>query len=182
MRIVRGLGAAALLLLTSLPAIPDQRQKILSSTRSCFIDGQRYRVEKSAGGDLDLVRRQLARQGWSLPDSVSGNPGPIHPIHTDSLAVEGDAAPPSLSIPDGLHAEHILRMESVSGPLDLAAGSIKAALPFVQYRMRDCGWIFIETDQGRETLSLATLKKGRETFLVLLDEKERKFLFVRRMD
>jgi hypothetical protein len=174
------LGAATLLLLSTLPANPEHRQKILSSTKMFFIDGQRYRSEKSAGGDLDLVRRHLSRQGWALPISFPGDPGPPHPVYSDSLRAEGNAVPPSLSIPDGLHTEHLLRMESDSGPLDLATGSMNALLPFVRSRMRECGWKITET--GREQSSLATLKKGRETFLVLLDEKERTFLLVRRMD
>jgi hypothetical protein len=184
LKIVRPLAAAALLLFSALPAIPEQRQKILSSTRTFFIDGQRYLVEKSTGGDLSLIRRQLARQGWDLPVPFSGDIRQENSFYADSLRMEGNAAAPqpSLPIPVGLHAEHILRMESDSGPLDLAAGSMNANLPFVRTRMRESGWIFNEAGQDRERLSLATQKKGRETFLVLLDEKKRKFLLARRME
>lgn len=183
MRIVRCLGAAALLLLSTLPALPDQRQKILSSTKSFFIDGNRYRVEKSAGGDLALIRRQLALWGWDLPDSGSGGLRPSNTVYADVLRKdENSAPPPSLPIPDGLHTEHVLRMESDAGPLDLAAGSMKANMPFVRSRMRERGWIFIEGGRGGDPLSMATLKKGREALLVLLEEKERKFLLVRRME
>lgn len=182
MKIVHGMGAAALLLLTTLPAMPEQRQKLLSSTKTFLIDGQRYRVEKSAGGDLDLIRRQLAQRGWDLPAPVTRDPGPANPIYSDSLRMEGDAAPHSLAIPDGLHTEHILRMESASGPIDLVEGSMDAIPPPIHNRMRECGWTFIDAGQVRDPLSLAILNKGRETFLVLLDEKERKFLLVHRME
>lgn len=182
MRIARCLGAAGLLLLSALPAMPEQRQKIFSSTKTFFIDGQRYRVEKSTGGDLDLIRRQLARQGWDLPASGPGDRRPATPFYSDSLRMEINAAPPSLSIPDGLHTEHILRMESESGPVDLAAGSMNATKLFVCNRMVERGWMFIEAGLAREPMTLATLKKGRETFLVLLDEKERTFLLVHRIE
>jgi hypothetical protein len=182
LRIVRRFAAAALLLLFALPATPEPRQKILSATRTFFIDGQRFQLEQSAGGDIDLIRRQLTRLGWELPDSVPGDRRPPHPIHADSLRTDGDASPPSLAIPEGLHTEHLLRMESESGPIDLAAGTLSAIQPFIRNRMRERGWIFIESGRHRDPVSLATLKKGRELFLVLLDEKERKFLLVHGME
>jgi hypothetical protein len=182
LRIVPRFGAAALLLLSALPATPEPRQKILSTTKTFFIDGQRFHLEKSAGGDTDLIRRQLTRLGCELPDSVPGDRRSPRPIYEDFLRTEGNASPPSVAIPEGLHAEHLLRMESESGPLDLAAGSLNAIQPFVRNRMRERGWKFIESGRFRDPVSLATLKKGRETFLVLLDEKERKFLLVRRME
>jgi hypothetical protein len=177
------LAAASMVLLSALPALPEQRRSMISITRAFIIDGRRYLAEKCEGGDMKLIQRQLSRRGIeiSLPDS--GGDRPSNPCLANALVEDGAASIlTSLPVPEGLHAEHKLRMESDSGPLDIVTGPIKTDLPSIRSRMCDRGWIFVDASRSAQPILIATQKKEKETFLVLLDEKERKFLFVRRKE
>lgn len=71
-------------------------------------------------------------------------------------------------------------MESDSGPVEIAIGTMDAGGPQIRGRMCSSGWECLEF--GEEHTSLASRKKVGETTIVLLDEKEGKFLLLRRQE
>lgn len=149
------IGSALLLVaFLALPASPDPRRARLSSTKSFVVDGKKFLIEKSKERPTNTMFADALREAGGGPSS---NP---------------------ISIPHGLRAEHSLRMESESGPVDIAFGSIDTRGPQMRHRMSSMGWECIEPGQGQA--AVATIKKGRETTIVLLEEKEGKFLLLRR--
>lgn len=142
----------------AMPAMPNLRSRPLSSTRNIVIDGKAFR---------------------------QGNPDGVIPranaVFTDSLMeTEGSAPCSRIPIPEGLHSEHSLLMESDSGPVDIAFGTFEAGNSRIRRLLCSSGWEFVEQDQG--SISLATIRKGRETTIVLLEEKEGKFLLMRKRE
>lgn len=155
MKRIRLIGSALLLVaLLALPAAPDPRRTRLSSTKSFVMDGRKFLVEKSG----------------ERPDNA---------IFADALREAGGGRSSNpISIPQGLRVEHSLRMESESGPVEIAYGAMDTRGPQTRHRMSSLGWECFEPGQGQA--AAATIKKGSETTIVLLEEKEGKFLLLRR--
>jgi len=174
------LGALILFLsILALPALPEHRRKMISSTKAFLIDGKRYLQEKTAGDDVSLIRRELIRRGLDLP--TPGNPRPANPYFEVGLREEdGATSSAPIPLPRGLHPEHVVQMVSDSGSVDLVVGSLDARGPSAQNRLPESGWKSIDAAQGQEPIAVAIRKKGKETFLVFLEEKKGKFLLVRK--
>jgi hypothetical protein len=147
--------ALFLVVLIAMPALPDHARSRLSSTKSFSIDGKKFLVEKRGDGrHADSVFADSLRE---VGGSNSSNPIPL---------------------PQGLRVEHSLRMESESGQVDIVFGTMETRSPGIRRNMSSSGWECIEPGTG--ITALATMKKGRETTIVLLEEKEGKFLLLRR--
>ena len=176
------LWAAILLpLLAALPAFSGHGRKPLSSTKGFIIDGKRFLVEESAGNDLSLLSRELTRQGLNVV--LPGKPSATHPFFDDALREDvGNIPPPAMSLPPGFHPERTLRLESGTGPIDLAFGEIDVSGRTARNRLSASGWECVARDDIPPATSVATQKKGRETAIVFLEEKEGKFLLVRRLE
>jgi hypothetical protein len=174
------LGALILILsILALPALPEYRQNIFSSTKAFLIDGKRYLLEKAAGGDLSLIRRELKRHGWDVP--IPGKPQPANPYFEDALRADnGTASSTPIPLPQGLHLEHVVQLMPDSGPVELVVGSMDTRGPSARNRLPESGWKRIEAAQGQEPIAVAMRKNGKETFLVFLEEKRGKFLLVRK--
>lgn len=153
--------ATLLLCVLALPALSDRR-KTLSSTEAFLIDGKRYLLEKPA-------RKEIAS---------------ANPIFDGALReVDGTTSSSSgLPVPKGLRPEHVVQMVSDSGPVELAVGSIEDRVASVQNRLPKSGWKFIDLPRSPEPVAAATFSKGKESYVVFLDEKSGKFLLVRKPD
>ncbi len=174
------LGALILFIsILALPALPDHRQKMISSTKSFLINGKRYLLEKAAGGDVSLIRRELKSHGRDAP--LPGNTQPANPYFEDALREDnGTTSSAPIPFPQGLHPEHVVQMVSDSGLVELAVGTMDACWPSVRNRLPESGWKRIEAAQGQEPVAVAIRKNGKETFLVFLEEKRGKFLLLRK--
>jgi hypothetical protein len=73
-------------------------------------------------------------------------------------------------------------MESDSGPVDLAVGFMEVHGRSVRAQLPSSGWKVIEDGPDHDQPAVATMKKGRETFIVFLEEKKGKFLLVRKRE
>lgn len=169
----------AFLLLVVLPALPGYRRTTISSTREVFINGQGYRLEKSAGDDASLVRRELLRSGIDVP--LPGSSPPVQSFFADALEeAGGEARPAPISVPKGLRPEHVLHMKSDSGQIGIAVGSMEAHGSAIRYQLPTAGWKRIESAQGPEQLAVAIRNEGKETLIVLLEEEKGRFLLLRK--
>jgi hypothetical protein len=163
----------------ALPAFPDHRQKMISSTKAFFINGKRYLLEKAAGGDMSLIRRELKRHGRDV--HIPGNSLPGTSYFEDALREDiGTTSSAPIAIPNGLRPEHIVQMVSDSGPVELVVGSMDARGSSARIRLPESEWKHIESAQGQHPIAAALRKNGKETFLVFLEEKRGKFLIVRK--
>jgi len=148
---------------------------------SFTIDGKRYLVEKSPGDDISLIRRELLREGIDI--HLSGSVQPTNPYFVQTLREDAcSTSSPTMPLPQGLRAEHVLYMESETGSVGLAFGKMDARIPQIRHQLLTSGWECINAGKDQAHVALATRKKGRETFIVLLEEKEGKFLLARKME
>lgn len=153
-----------------------------SSTRVFSMDGRRFAVETPGPGDLSLLERELKNAGLDSipPDAVpSILPRPL-PVLLRELpsATSGSVK----ALPAGLEAEHAIRMETESGPVEIAFGGVKAGAGNIHRKLCASGWECSGTDADDGMPRLATKTKGGDTSIVLLDRKEARFLFLRRLE
>ena len=175
------LAAILLPVLSALPAFSGYGRKPLSSTKGFIIDGKRFLVEESAGDDLAVLNRELTRHGLNVP--LSGNPSASHPFFADALREVADTiSPPALSLPKGFRPERTMRLETGTGAIDISFGRIEVSGRMAQDRLSASGWECVAPNDIPSKTSVATQKKGRETAIVFLEEKEGKFLLVRRLE
>jgi hypothetical protein len=172
---------ALLLALAALPAMAEIHDRLFSSTKEFSIDGNAFRVEQSVEDDFSLIRRVLSRSGIDAP--LPYGVGPSHPSLQTALPenTDGGVAPP-LPLPSGLIAEHHIRLKSQPGTIDIAFGEPDVSVSKIRSRLSGSDWEFRETGKAGAPVVVATRNKGRETFIVILEEKTGKFLFVRKMD
>ena len=169
------------LVLIALPALSEIGCKTLSSTKVFTIDGKRYLVEKSAGNDISLIRRELSRKGIDI--QLSGSGQPTNPYFVQHLREDTCTTSfPTMSLPQGLRAEHVMHMESETGSIGLAFGAMDARGPQIRNQLSASGWECIHAGNGQEHVAIATRKTGRETSIVFLEEKEGKFLLARKWE
>ena len=154
--------ATLLLCVLALPALPDHRRRMISSTKAFLIDGKRYLLEKPAGKEIASAN--------SIFDGALREVG------------RTTSSPSGLPVPKGLRLEHVVQMVSDSGPVELAVGSMEVRMASVRNRLPASGWKFIDLPRSPEPVAAATLSKGKESYVVLLEEKSGKFLLVRRPD
>jgi hypothetical protein len=163
-----------------MPATAEKHGGLFSSTKEFSIDGNAFRVEQSDEDDFSLIRRELSRRGIDapLPDAV----GPSRAIQTALLKSTAETAAPPLPLPSGLHAQHFIRLKAGHGTIDIAFGELDISASKVRSRLSGSGWEIRETGNAGAPSAVATRNKGRETFIVILEEKKGNFLFARKMD
>lgn len=155
------LAAATLLLcVLALPALPDHHRRTISSTKAFLIDGKRYLLEKPAGKEIASTNPNFDCALREVDGTTSSSSG--------------------LPVPKGLRPEHVVQMVSDSGPVELAVGSMEDRGASVRKRLPTSGWKFIDLPRSREPVAVATLSKGKESYVVFLEEKSGKFLLVRK--
>jgi hypothetical protein len=165
----------------SLPAISGYNPRSLSYTKSFLIDGKRFLIEKSAGNDLALIRRELMRQGINIP--LDGSTSPPHPFLADCARdVSGNASITNIPLPFGYHVKHGLRLESSHGPVGILFGDVDISGKRARNMLNESGWECVTNYDTQHAMTMATRKTKRETQIVFMDETEGAFLLVRRMD
>ncbi len=160
-------------------ALSDRGGETVSGTRAFAIDGKTFLVEDPASDGFPLVERELAKRG-------------IDPLRTreclasglDSRSVEPlrekpaeKGAPP---LPRGLEPDHVLRLETVTGPVEIAFGRMVCGEKDILGRLRTSGWECRESDTHGTPGAIAQVTNGKEASLVLLEKDERRFLSIRR--
>lgn len=150
--------AGLLLGILVMPASTGNRRKMLSSTKEFLINGRRYILDRSAREETSA--------------------GPL--FEKVVREVDGKPISPSLPVPKGLLPEHLIELVSDSGPVDLAVGSMDISGRVSRDRLPKTGWERIQLPDTKEAVTVATMKTGKEAFIVFLDEKTSRFLLVRK--
>jgi hypothetical protein len=73
-------------------------------------------------------------------------------------------------------------MESGDGSIDITYGTISLKSGYARKSLAAAGWEFTETEDMGKPFRIATLREGRETTIVFLEEKEGNCLFIRRRE
>jgi len=183
LRRFRYLGVSVLLFAAAaLPASSYLVPNLPPSTKAFSIDGKRFLLEKTASSNLSLLREELLKQGIDVPlgkdESIPSNPS----INGIAREEETTSPLPSLPLPEGLRAEHMLRTESGRVRTDIVFGIMEAPGKSLRNWLSSSGWDCLKSGLDQGVSFVATLKKGRETFVVFLEEKERRFLLLHHME
>lgn len=142
------------LLFGAFPAFSETSRVTPSATKEFIIDGRRFTVKKD-----------------------------FFPRSADELRdASGSGSSPALNLPHGFRSEHRMRFESDNGPVDLVFGDIPVHGPGSMESLSASGWQRIIRDHTPNGLSVAMKKCGKEVNIVFLEEGNRKFLLIRRME
>lgn len=173
---------AVLLLVVFSPVRGDWQRPVPSPTGRVTIDGRSFLPGGTSQDDFSPVRREFEKFGVEVPPDfgVPAGAGQDHPAFRTRLV--GAGGPPSgatPSLPQGLTAEHSLRLESPTGPVDLVLGRMDGRGSSIRNRLVTDGWE--GPVQGESTGSpwLLERRNGKETTVVCLDEAEGTFLLFR---
>ncbi len=150
-----------------------------SGSRAFSLDGRRFVVEGPSRGSQSLVASELIRRGFDvgrMTDDLRSaiGPAPVEPLREESV----DHVDPPL--PCGLEAEHVLRLESTAGPVEIAFGRVGGPPGDILRRLRVAGWECRETDARDASAAVARMTGRKEASIVLLDKAEGRFLAIRR--
>lgn len=162
-------------------ALPSRLGKILSPTRSFFFHGRWYSAGKPSQQN-SLIREELSRHGFDItripPETLDSGDEVSDPLA--DIPAKKRLRP--VAIPSCLRAESSLSMNSGSGFIDISCGKVTTAGSSARKEIHAEGWTFVGMEGHDGPFSLATIRKGRESSFVFLEEKEGNYLFVRRLD
>lgn len=157
-------------------ALPDSGRGTFPGSRAFTIDGRTFRVKDPAAFGMSLIERELARRGiGALPAST----GPIPAL--DSRPAEAlDEEPARKSapaVPRGLEPDHVMRLETGAGPVDIVVGRVVCEEKDLMGRLRSSGW---ECRDSGIPGAIAHVTKDKEASFVVLEKSKRRFLVIRR--
>lgn len=151
------------------------------SIRAFSMDG-RWRSIGNRVGVFAAVDGELRRMGIDVPSSSA------RPEETGGPAVEilrempstGELRPGSL--PRAYRRECNIQMKSETGFVDISSGKIPRKTSSFENTLIASGWKFAGPTVVPGEIRVAERTHGRETSIVILDEKEGECLFIRRLE
>lgn len=160
-------------------ALSNRGGETLAGSRAFSIDGRRFFLELPSGNCTSLVERELKRRGIdTVPISESlrtvVGTGAIELLREEP---EETATP---RLPTGLEPDHVLRLQTVSGPVEITFGRVDCAEKDLLRRLRSAGWECRDVDAHGAPSAIAQLTGRKEATLVLLERVEGRFLSIRR--
>jgi hypothetical protein len=166
----------------SVYAMANRVDGIISLTRSFSLNGRWYSVGKPSGSD-SLIREALTKRGFDvtrIPQETEDQGD----ISLDTLSEQYskiDRFRP-YSFPFLFQARNSLQMESDAGVIDITYGNVSRKGNYARKNLAAKGWKIAETGKSARPVSIATNSKGRETFIVFLEENEGTCLFIRQLE
>ncbi len=178
--------ATSLLLLPALlaaaagQALSGRREALPAPASRVFsIDGRRFVVEEPSPDGSSFVERELARRGietGAIPAGLRAAAGAatLEPLREEPGDVD------NLRLPGGFEAEHVLRLQSTTGPVEIAFGRMDRAPEDIIRQLRSAGWDCRDVDAHSPPSTIARMTGRKEASIVLLDKTARRFLAIRR--
>lgn len=165
----------------SVYAFPLRINGLLSGTRFFSLDGKWYSVGKTSSIN-SLLREELRKQG------IDVNRFQQLLFDSDKLDLDilSKISPRSRSrsslLPSCLHVENNMGMETGLGFLDIISGKIAPKGTYARKVLAAKEWTFVHMDDHAAPLWIGSIRDGRETAIVFLEEKEGNFLYVRQLE
>jgi hypothetical protein len=162
-------------------ALPLRVQGLLTATRYFSLDRKWYSVGNTSGGN-SVLREELRKRGID-----SGRISP-EPLISEDCVLDKLSEEPSrvqshpFSLPSCLHVEDNMEMDTGFKFLDITAGKISPNGRHARKELAAKGWTFVDVKEHTGPVSIGTFRGGRETAIVLLEEKEGTFLYFRQRE
>jgi hypothetical protein len=165
----------------SVYAFPLRINEFLSATRFFSLNGKWYSVGKPSSGN-SLLREELRKQGIDI-DGIPREPLDSKDFVLDMLS----EIPPrrrsrSSPLPSYFRVENNMGMESGLGFFDITTGKISPKGTYARKNLAAQGWTFFERKERATPVCIGTIRNGRETAIVFLEENEGDFLYIRQME
>ena len=178
MKIGRIIVAAATAgLAGALLGYPARGRDADSTARAFSIDGRRYLVGEGGTAAAALLR-DLQRLAVTDPATPREFPADVF-IDGSAPLWEVKGPPDSVTaVPAGMRPRHVLRLEREDGPVEVVVGALDRPAGPLHDALVSAGWL--STGAG-PTRRLVHRTKGKETSIVLMEEKEGRFLLLRRV-
>jgi hypothetical protein len=165
----------------SVYAFPLRIDGLLSATRFFSLDGKWYSVGKPSSGN-SLLREELRKQGIDI-GRIPREPPDSGDCVLDILS----EIPPrmrsrSSPLPSCLRVENNMGMESGLGFLGISSGKISPKGTYARKNLSAQGWTFVGMKEPATPVCIGTIRKGKETAIVFLEEKEGDFLYIRQLE
>jgi hypothetical protein len=165
----------------SVYAFPLRVNGLLSATRSFSLGGKWYSVGKTSIGN-SFLSEELRKQG------IDSGRIPREPLVSEDYVLNILSEDPpimrprSFHLPSCLHVEDNMEMESGHGFLDITIGKISPKGRYARKELSAKGWTFVDIMKHGTPVSIGTIRAGRETAIVFLEENEGGFLYVRQRE
>jgi len=165
----------------SVYAFPLRINGLLSATRFFSLDGKWYSVGKTSTGN-SLLREELRNKGIDIGRI------PREPLDSGDCVLDIlSEIPPrmrsrSSPLPSCLRVENNMGMESGLGFLDITSGKISPKGTYARKNLAAQGWTFDDMKEPATPVRIGTIRNGRETAIVFLEEKEGDFLYIRQRE
>ncbi len=180
MRLARYLIIAlGTLALAAGPAISDRGRKTGAESRAFSIDGRRFLLEEAADDSRAPIERELSRMGVD-PLRLSQHLASVVDVRTVTPLREEPCAADRSSFPAGLNPEHVLKLESDTGTVEIAFGRLPRGRQDFLRQLRSSGWECTESDSHGISGLVAQLTTRKESRFVFLEKGEGRFLAIRR--
>jgi len=153
----------------------------LSATRFFSLDGNWYSVGKPSSSNF-LLWEELRKQGIDIGriprESLDSGDFVLHRLYQ---------IPPKKrfrlsSLPSCLRVENNMEMESGLGFLDITSGKISSKGTCARKDLAAQGWTFVDRKERAMPVCIGTIRNGRETAIVFLEENEGDFLYIRQLE
>jgi hypothetical protein len=165
----------------SVYALPLRVQGLLTATRYFSLDRKWYSVGNTSGGN-SVLREELRKRG------IDSGRIPLEPLISEDCVLDILSEEPSrmrslpFPLPSCLHVEDDMEMETGLQFLDIATGKISPNGRLARKELAANGWTFVDITEHTGPVSIGTIRGGRETAIVFLEEKEGDFLYVRQRE
>lgn len=160
-------------------ALSDRGRESVSATRAFAIDGRKFLVQDPNCDGISLVEQELAKRGIdTLP--ISTNLASTVDSRSTAPLREEPTEVRALPLPGGLEPDHILRLETMAGPVEIAFGRLVCKEKDLLGRLRSSGWKCRESGTYGAPGAIAQLTTRKEASFVLLEKNESRFLAIRR--
>ena len=175
--------AAALLAagVFSVYALPYHVGKIISPTRSFALHGKWYSAGNPSKGK-SLIQEELSRQGFDITRIPGGAPDPGDGVPDPLFEIPSKKRFRPVFFPAWFQVENSLQMESEDELIDITSGRNETAGGSARKQLVAEGWTVVGMEGEASPFSMATIRRGRETSIVFLEEKEGGCLFVTRLE
>jgi hypothetical protein len=182
-RVFAGTCISALLLATILSSVQgDPPRPGPPPARRVTIDGKSFLSNGTGQDDFSRVRREFEKFGAesTIPPARLPASRNRHPVFEGGVAVAaGSPAADPPPLPPGMIADHILRLETGPGSVDLVLGRMHGRGATTRHRLVADGWEPAGVENAAGSPRVLEKKTGKETAIVCLDEAEGTFLLFR---
>src|SRR5574341_1531310 len=166
----------------SMPAFSTIRRAIEAPNVPFSIDGTLFPADSLSDTDLSLVEKELQRLGITdNSDEIPHGPQSARlPSPESGVRRQGGGHP---SLPAGLRADRTFTRPGSGGAgTEIALGSCAAPAERMKGELTRRGWNCSPAISAGGQIFIGSFTRGKETQIVVLEEKRRQFLFLRRME